>query len=120
MQTYFDVDLPVESEVSTTAPISAADISVVVQNASGNPDGGNLMADYLQKLGYANVSVDNDWPEPLDRTQVVPQWGNLGAAQELSQKLERSDVTADSTGNLRSDLTIRVGRDWVRQQPPVP
>jgi polyisoprenyl-teichoic acid--peptidoglycan teichoic acid transferase len=120
MKTYFDTD-PV-TDTSTTAPIdpanpettSQATLNIFVQNASGDPRAGQRMADFLQQAGFTNVSIDEDWPEPLGQTQVVPQWGNLEAAQKLQQSLGDSEVVADSTGNLRSDLTIRVGRDWAK------
>jgi LCP family protein required for cell wall assembly len=121
MQTYFDVAPPLESESNTAAPLTPAELSIVVQNASGDPEGANRMVEYLQQVGYGNVYIEADWPEPLEQTQVVPQWGNLEAAQILSQKLSgQSEVTADSTGHLRSDLTVRVGRDWLKQHPPQP
>jgi polyisoprenyl-teichoic acid--peptidoglycan teichoic acid transferase len=125
MKTYFGVD----PAANSTEPVAAntskdasqidaaekADLKIVVQNASGAPDGGKRMADFLVQAGFANVSIDKDWPEPLDQTQVVPQWGNLEAAQKLQQTLGGSEVTSDSTGNLRSDLTIRVGRNWANE-----
>jgi polyisoprenyl-teichoic acid--peptidoglycan teichoic acid transferase len=94
-----------------------ADLKVVIQNASGQPDGGQRMADFLVQAGFENVSIDQDWSEPLEQTQVVPQWGNLEAAQILQQTLNGSEVTSDSTGNLRSDITIRVGRNWAMSHP---
>lgn len=102
-------------DASQTDAADKADLKIVVQNASGAPDGGKRMADFLVQAGFANVSIDKDWPEPLDQTQVVPQWGNLEAAQKLQQSLGGSEVTSDSTGNLRSDLTIRVGRNWANE-----
>jgi polyisoprenyl-teichoic acid--peptidoglycan teichoic acid transferase len=123
MKTYFEVD-PVTTSIDGSAaatpnsdPASKADLKIVVQNASGVTDGGKQMADFLVKAGFENVSIDQDWPEPLAQTQVVPQWGNLEAAQKLQQTLGGSEVTSESTGNLRSDITIRVGRNWVNDRP---
>lgn len=122
MKTYFEVepvatDLSVDA-LSADAASSNADLKVVVQNASGDPTGGQRMADFLQQAGFTDVSIDQDWPEPLALTQVVPQWGNLEAAQKLQQALGgNSEVTSDSTGNLRSDITIRVGRNWATDHP---
>jgi polyisoprenyl-teichoic acid--peptidoglycan teichoic acid transferase len=124
MKTYFEVE-PVTTAadssvdaLSANADPSNADLKVVVQNASGDPTGGQRMADFLQKAGFTNVAIDQDWPEPLALTQVVPQWGNLEAAQKLQQSLGgSSEVTSDSTGNLRSDITIRVGRNWATDHP---
>ncbi len=123
MKTYFEVepvaatDLSVDA-LSADAASSNADLKVVIQNASGDPTGGQRMADFLQQAGFTNVAIDEDWPESLALTQVVPQWGNLEAAQKLQQSLGgTSEVTSDSTGNLRSDITIRVGRNWATDHP---
>jgi polyisoprenyl-teichoic acid--peptidoglycan teichoic acid transferase len=123
MKTYFDVDPATTSTEDLTAetlnsdPASKVDLKIVVQNASGIANGGQRMADFLIQKGFENVSIDQDWPQPLDQTQVVPQWGNLEAAQKLQATLGGSEVTPDSTGNLRSDITIRVGRNWVKDRP---
>ncbi len=127
MKTYFEVD-PAAAPASTNAPTStgaltadpaaSTDLKIVIQNASEDPHGGQHMADFLQQAGFTNVAIDKDWPEPLALTQVVPQWGNLEAAQKLQQALGgNSEVTSDSTGNLRSDITIRVGRNWATDHP---
>jgi polyisoprenyl-teichoic acid--peptidoglycan teichoic acid transferase len=119
MKTYFEIDPipdPSTSSLSETNPETNQEttLNIVVQNASGDPTGGQRMADFLQQAGFTNVSIDEDWPEPLAQTQVVPQWGNLEAAQKLQLALGDSEVASDSTGNLRSDLTIRVGRNWAK------
>jgi polyisoprenyl-teichoic acid--peptidoglycan teichoic acid transferase len=123
MKTYFGVDPATAStelpaiDAANSDAAGKADLKIVVQNASGTPDGGKRMADFLIQAGFANVSIDKDWPEPLDQTQVVPQWGNLDAAQKLQQTLGSSEVSSESTGNLRSDITIRVGRNWANEHP---
>jgi hypothetical protein len=39
----------------------------------------------------------------------------LEAAQTLAGTLGTATLTTDSTGSIDSDLTIRVGNDWVQQ-----
>jgi polyisoprenyl-teichoic acid--peptidoglycan teichoic acid transferase len=113
LKSYFQVETPIEREAA--APAEVKNVKIVVQNASGNPDGANRMVDYLQQLGFSNlVLATEDWSEPLDNTQVVPQWGNIDAAQSVEALLAGSEVTADSTGDLQSDLTVRVGRKWIQ------
>ncbi len=113
LKSYFQVETPIEHEAA--APAEVKNVKIVVQNASGNPDGANRMVDYLQQLGFSNlVLATEDWSEPLDNTQVVPQWGNIDAAQSVEALLAGSEVTADSTGDLQSDLTVRVGRKWIQ------
>ncbi len=116
MKTYFEVEPPMDSAgIDTPSATNPADVKIVVQNASGDPEGSRRMADYLIQVGFANVEIESESPEPLKTTQVVPQWGNIEVAQQLQQKIPTSEVTTDSTGNLRSDITIRVGRDWVKK-----
>ncbi len=113
MQTYFDVSPPLGYELASTNPSTDYDLKIVVQNASGVSGGDVWMADYLASQGFYNVHLEEEaWPENLSTTQVIPQWGELDAAQRLQLLLDESQVVANSTGVLRSDLTIRVGRDW--------
>ena len=118
MQTYFDVAPPVGYELASGVPLSLDyDLSIVVQNASGMPDASYRLADYLASEGYHYVQVEEEeWPQTLAETQIIPQWGDLDAAQRLRVRLSDSQVAADSTGSLNSDLTIRVGRDWLRSR----
>ena len=117
MQTYFDVSPPVGYELASADPLADYDLKIVIQNASGVSDGHYWMADYLASQGYYNVHIEEeDWPETLSETHIIPQWGELDAAQRLTLLLDDSQVAANSTGALRSDLTIRVGRDWFRSR----
>ncbi|WP_299402050.1 LCP family protein [Acaryochloris sp. IP29b_bin.148] len=118
MQTYFEVSPPVGYEVATRDPSEFKDIRIVVQNATDDPEGDSVMIEYLQTQGFYNVHyADEDWPQPLSKTQVIPQWGDLESAEYLQTLLEESQLLANSTGDLGSDLTIRVGQDWLRNQP---
>jgi polyisoprenyl-teichoic acid--peptidoglycan teichoic acid transferase len=118
MATYFEVQ-PDTAADPDALPMetAAADVKITLQNASGDPDAVAKMSEYLQKAGFSYLeAADEDWPQSLSKTQVVAQWGNLDEAKKLQQLVESSEVSADSTGNLNSDITIRIGKDWVRQQ----
>jgi polyisoprenyl-teichoic acid--peptidoglycan teichoic acid transferase len=43
---------------------------------------------------------------------VIVQGGQLKAAKIVQDALKIGQVEAASTGDLESDLTIRVGNDW--------
>lgn len=121
MQTYFEVSPPVGYEIPARDPLALKDIKIVVQNATNNPDGDTVMVEYLQQQGFHNIHyADEDWPRTLDQTQVIPQWGDLESAEYLQSLLSDSQLLANSTGDLGSDLTVRVGQDWLRQQPASP
>ena len=47
------------------------------------------------------------------RTEVIAQRGDLDSARILESVLGIGQVVADSTGDLESDITLRVGEDWL-------
>lgn len=91
-------------------------LKIAIQNASGEPQASQWMASYLEEQGIHRVYIDNDWPETQRQTQVIVQRGDLEAAKTLQAALGNVQVEADSTGNLDSDLTIRLGEDWAEAQ----
>lgn len=111
MQQYFDVT-PVDAN---TAARSATDVRIAIQNASDNPNGAYEMRRYLIDLGYTNTYIVADWPAPQAETRIIAQGGDLDAADGVQRVIGLGRVQAESTGELESDITIRVGQDW-RQQ----
>jgi len=106
---------------SAEAQILAADptlqnLKIAIQNASNEPRASRWMANYLAEQGISNVYITEDWPDTQRQTQVIVQRGNLEAARTLQAALGQGAIEADSTGSLASDLTIRVGEDWVEAQ----
>jgi len=94
-----------------------ADLNIAVQNASGSPQVGAAVARYLRQNGFNRVYVVADWPLPIAHSQVVAQQGDTESAATVQSVLGLGDVVAESTGDLRSDLTIRVGEDWLELGP---
>ncbi|MDB9527447.1 LCP family protein [Oscillatoria sp. CS-180] len=92
-------------------------IPIAVQNASGEPQVAGDVAQYLRQEGFQNVYTISDWSSEIQRTQVVAQRGDLRSAGIVASILEVGRVVADSTGDLQSELTIRVGRDWLIVAP---
>jgi len=88
-------------------------LRIAVQNASGHPDIGRTVANHLRDQGFQNVYVTQNWPDPLHRTEVIAQRGDLDSADILTSVLGVGRVVSESTGDLQSDLTIRVGEDWL-------
>jgi LCP family protein required for cell wall assembly len=99
---------------STKAPASGTplqNLRIAIQNASDQPHLGQQVANYLQTRGFNSVYVIEDWPDPQRQTQIVVQRGDQQAADALRQMLGFGVLELDSTGELESDLTIRVGND---------
>lgn len=111
MQEHFDVS----SIASVTQQHDPKDLRVAVQNASGNPQLGSQVAAYLQGQGFNSVYVIEDSTETQIQTQIIAQRGDLQGAEMLGTVLGLGEVIPASTGDLGSDLTIRVGSDWTEQ-----
>lgn len=109
MADYFDVNVPY--------PVSRRDrplrnLHIAIQNASSYPYQAQEVADYLYSQGFNNVYVVPDWPSAQNDTEIVVQRGHYDKATDLERVLGIGRVIAASTGDLESDLTIRVGDDW--------
>jgi len=111
MQQYFKIDPP--TPPAETAQ-SATTLRIAIQNASRHPDAAQQIRRYLSQLGFYNVFLTEDWADQQTETQIIAQQGDLNSAKALQQVLNFGSVAANSTGDLESDLTIRVGDDWIR------
>jgi len=90
-------------------------LRIAVQNATGEPEVANRVATYLQAQGFDHVYVIQDWTDQQRETQIIAQRGDLKSADRLEALLGLGEVLPDSTGDLESDLTIRVGADWLQR-----
>lgn len=88
-------------------------LRIAVQNATGRPEVAEKVADYLWDQGIRNVYIIQDWPDDLRQTQIIVQQGDLDGAKALKRMLGFGSVEAASVGDINSDLTIRVGDDWL-------
>ena len=99
--------------LSNTRQRSVSRLKIAVQNASGESDIAREVAQHLQAQGFYNVYIVRDWPDAIHQTQVIAQKGDLDSASTLRSVIGAGQVVSDSTGDLDSDLTIRVGKDWL-------
>lgn len=88
-------------------------LRISVQDSNGRSRPAERLVDQLYDAGYVNISLDADWPEPLDTTRIVAQQGDVASAEAIQEVLGFGEVRVESTGNLDSDITIQVGRDWL-------
>jgi polyisoprenyl-teichoic acid--peptidoglycan teichoic acid transferase len=96
----------------------ALSLRIAVQNAAANPNAARRIANFLTTKGYQNVFTIEPWSEQANNTQVIAQNGQTKAAKSLRDVLNVGEVEAASTGDIDSDLTIRVGNDW--EKAPLP
>lgn len=111
MEQFFDI-YPPDVQTIAEATGEAHSLRIAIQNASGQPHAGSQFQQYLAQLGFDNAYVSEDSPSPQSETRIVAQQGDLNAAGDVQRQLGFGKVEADSTGDLDSDLTIRVGSDW--------
>lgn len=112
MQEYFQLD---QGTIAEIAPDHVNGLRIAIQNASSDPDVGQQVVDYLYDQGFNNVYLIQDWHDEQSQTQIIVQWGDLQDAEQLESLLGIGRVVAASTGDLDSDLTVRVGNDWEQQ-----
>jgi polyisoprenyl-teichoic acid--peptidoglycan teichoic acid transferase len=114
MKQYFGIDPTLATTDESTR--SANTIQIAIQNASHQQNAGEQMRQYLVKQGFNNVYVTADWTDLQTQTKVIAQRGDLNIAQDVQKILGLGSVEADSTGDLDSDLTIRIGDDWLSRK----
>ncbi|BAY90872.1 MULTISPECIES: LCP family protein [unclassified Tolypothrix] len=97
--------------------VEPAALRIAIQDSTGG-DRSSLrpLIKSLEKAGYRNVYIAKAWGEPLDTTHIVAQQGDGNSAELVRQLLGFGEVRVESTGNLGSDISIQVGKDWVQQK----
>jgi hypothetical protein len=90
-------------------------LKVAIQDSTGDRSAVADFAKTLTQAGYRNVQVYKGWAEPIDVTTIVAQDGDIKSAQAIRQSLGFGDVLVESTGSLQSDVTIRLGKDWLEK-----
>jgi polyisoprenyl-teichoic acid--peptidoglycan teichoic acid transferase len=112
MARYFD-----HGTISLEQP-KAENLRVNIQDTSYFPDATTRLIKRLNKAGYQNVHIDTSLKikEDLNTSQFIAQKGNPEVAEGLSQLLGFGEVKVDSSGSLYSDVTIKLGRDWLQKE----
>jgi LCP family protein required for cell wall assembly len=86
-------------------------LRIAVQNGTDINGLAARMARYLRKQGYTNVYVIKEPAPSLKTTEIIVQKGDFQAAKTLQNSWGIGRVESSSTGDLPSDLTIRLGTD---------
>jgi LCP family protein required for cell wall assembly len=90
-------------------------LNVAIQDSTGEPEAVEALITSLREAGYRNVYMYESWREPLRVTRIVAQQGDDGSAAALRATMGFGEVRVESTGNLNSDITIQLGRDWLQK-----
>ncbi|MBE9177508.1 LCP family protein [Oculatella sp. LEGE 06141] len=91
-------------------------LRVAIQDSTDDADAVDHLIGTLHDQGYGNVYVANPWQERLTVTRIIAQQGDSESAEAIRQALGFGEVRIESTGSLRSDITIQLGQDWLRQE----
>ncbi|NWF60449.1 MAG: LCP family protein [Fischerella sp.] len=87
-------------------------LKIAIQNASNQPQLTGTVINSLKQKGFQKVYAVSDWPDQRSETKIIVQKGNRQAAEKLQELLGLGTIEVSSTGDLESDLTIRIGKDW--------
>ena len=106
-----------EAKTTETSSSDPSRLRVAIQDSTGS-DRSQLrpLIKSLEKAGYTNIFVSKPWGEPLDVTHIVAQQGDGNSAESIRSLLGFGEVRVESTGNISSDITIQVGKDWFQNQ----
>ncbi|ACK71278.1 cell envelope-related transcriptional attenuator [Gloeothece citriformis PCC 7424] len=91
-------------------------LRIAIQDSTDDPEAVQAMVHYLQEKGYRRIYLGDSWAEPLKVTRIIAQKGDDSGAAEVRATLGVGEVLVESTGNLASDLTIQLGKDWQEKQ----
>ncbi|TAF02945.1 MAG: LytR family transcriptional regulator [Nostocales cyanobacterium] len=105
---YVGVDIP--GLKSDLRPVSRLKISI--QNAANQPQLTEKVISYLKLKGFTNINTISDWPDTQRQTQIIVQKGNRQPGVELQEVLGLGQIEVSANGDLGSDVTIRIGKDW--------
>jgi polyisoprenyl-teichoic acid--peptidoglycan teichoic acid transferase len=112
MARYFD-----HGTISLEQP-KAGSLRINIQDTSYFPDATARLIKQLSKAGYQNVHLDPalKLKEDLSTSEFIAQKGNPEVAEGLANLLGFGEVKVENSGNLYSDVTIKLGRDWVQKE----
>jgi hypothetical protein len=85
---------------------------IAVEDSIDNPEAVQALVRYLRSFGYENVFVSKSSSPILETTKIIAQKGDNSLAAALHNSLGVGEVLVESTGNLASDVTIKIGQDW--------
>jgi LCP family protein required for cell wall assembly len=101
-------------------PLHPANISVALQDSTGQEGVVQHFQTTLNNAGYEQVFVDSPWSQPLQGTRIIAQQGDTDAAEAIRMALGFGEVRVESTGDLESNITVQLGKDALKGQEFAP
>jgi LCP family protein required for cell wall assembly len=87
---------------------------IAIQDTTGDDEAVARLVARLERAGYRNIYRDRAWSDTIEITRIVAQGGDQDNARMVQSLLGLGEVRVESTGALRSDVTIQLGKDWLR------
>jgi polyisoprenyl-teichoic acid--peptidoglycan teichoic acid transferase len=87
-------------------------LKVAIQNASNKPGITEKVINTLKQKGFAKAYASTDWSDTQRETKIIVQKGDRELGEQVQKALGFGYVEVAATGDLESDITIRVGKDW--------
>ena len=113
MKDFFEIADP---NAAPTLEAEAAPLRIAIQNASNQPKAAEALQEKLIKAGYETTYITDPWSETQTQTQIILQGGRNDVTSSIQQAIGIGLLETSSTGDLDSDVTIRIGDDF-RVQP---
>ncbi|MEI6445730.1 MAG: LCP family protein [Nostocales cyanobacterium ELA583] len=106
-----------EAKTTETSFSDPSRLRVAIQDSTGG-DRSQLrpLIKTLEKAGYTNIFFSKPWGQLLETTHIVAQQGDGDSAESVRSLLGFGEVRVESTGNISSDITIQVGKDWLQNR----
>ena len=108
MTDFFEISDP--NAARTEADV--APLRIAIQNASTQPKAAEALQEKLAKAGYETTYITEPWSETQTQTQIILQTGKTDGANSIQQAIGIGLLETSSTGDLDSDITIRIGDDF--------
>jgi LCP family protein required for cell wall assembly len=90
-------------------------LNIAIQDTTEADGATDELLNRLYDAGYGDVYFsDQPWEQSLETTQIIAQQGDRASAEALRHLLGIGEVRVDSTGDLHSDITIKLGQDWLQ------
>ena len=115
MAEHFDLT----SQTSFPQAIDPASVNIAIQDSTGEPKAVRALVRSLEAAGYSRIQIAKPWHQPLGVTHIIAQQGDDRSATTIRQLLGLGEVRVESTGILYTDVTIRLGQDWLTRQKAV-
>jgi polyisoprenyl-teichoic acid--peptidoglycan teichoic acid transferase len=87
-------------------------LKIAIQNASNQPQLTEKVIQYLKQKGFTKIYPVANWPDTQRQTQIIVRKGNLQAGNNLQKALGLGNIQISAGGDLESDITIQIGKDW--------